>query len=182
MRFADSADDNDKLGGGTEKYKTKIAINSNGSCKWMAPAIFQSTCEINTKYFPFDDQVGHLNYGHRIIGNYGSLYKCELSCQAFERKWGWGWLPPSVSLWLIQVTCNGNEKPETSKLYHSRVITCKKTGKICLERTPLQKLDNYASEFNNVTMDVLTKSLEISILLHGWGHDSLCRSVSQNRS
>lgn len=86
MRFADSADDNDKLGGGTEKYKTKIAINSNGSCKWMAPAIFQSTCEINTKYFPFDDQVGHLNYGHRIIGNYGSLYKCVLSCQAFERK------------------------------------------------------------------------------------------------
>ena len=111
MRFADSADDNDKLGGGTEKYKTKIAINSNGSCKWMAPAIFQSTCEINTKYFPFDDQVGHLNYGHRIIGSYGSLYKCELSCQAFERKWGWGWLPPSVSLWLTQVTCNGNKKP-----------------------------------------------------------------------
>ena len=60
MRFADSADDNDKLGGGTEKYKTKIAINSNGSCKWMAPAIFQSTCDINTEFFPFDDQVRHL--------------------------------------------------------------------------------------------------------------------------
>lgn len=60
MRFADSADDNDKLGGGTEKYKTKIAINSNGSCKWMAPAIFQSTCDINTEFFPFDDQVCHL--------------------------------------------------------------------------------------------------------------------------
>lgn len=60
MRFADSADDNDKLGGGTEKYKTKIAINSNGSCKWMAPAIFQSTCDINTEFFPFDDQVRQL--------------------------------------------------------------------------------------------------------------------------
>jgi len=60
VRFADSADDNDKLGGGTEKYKTKIAINSNGSCKWMAPAIFQSTCDINTEFFPFDDQVRHL--------------------------------------------------------------------------------------------------------------------------
>ena len=60
MRFAGSADDNDKLGGGTEKYKTKIAINSNGSCKWMAPAIFQSTCDINTEFFPFDDQVRHL--------------------------------------------------------------------------------------------------------------------------
>lgn len=58
-----SADDNDKLGGGTEKYKTKIAINSNGSCKWMAPAIFQSTCEINTKYFPFDDQICTLRFG-----------------------------------------------------------------------------------------------------------------------
>lgn len=58
-----SADDNDKLGGGTEKYKTKIAINSNGSCKWMAPAIFQSTCDINTKYFPFDDQICTLKFG-----------------------------------------------------------------------------------------------------------------------
>lgn len=58
-----SADDNDKLGGGTEKYKTKIAINSNGSCKWMAPAIFQSTCDINTEFFPFDDQICTLKFG-----------------------------------------------------------------------------------------------------------------------
>ena len=60
MRFADSADDNDKLGGGTEKYKTKIAINSSGHCTWMSPAIFQSSCDINTEYFPFDDQVRHM--------------------------------------------------------------------------------------------------------------------------
>ena len=59
MRFADSADDNDKLGGGTGKYKTKIAINSSGHCTWMAPAIFQSTCDIHTEYFPFDDQVSY---------------------------------------------------------------------------------------------------------------------------
>ena len=57
MRFADSADDNGKLGGGTEKYKTKIVINSSGYCNWMAPAIFQSSCDVNTEYFPFDDQV-----------------------------------------------------------------------------------------------------------------------------
>lgn len=57
-----SAEDNDKLGGGTEKYKTKIAVNSSGYCTWMAPAIFQSTCDINTKYFPFDDQVCTLKF------------------------------------------------------------------------------------------------------------------------
>lgn len=75
MRFADSADDNDKLGGGTEKYKTKIAINSSGHCTWMAPAIFQSSCDINTEYFPFDDQVSHLKtvLGNLVIGNFNCV-------------------------------------------------------------------------------------------------------------
>lgn len=127
MRFADSADDNDKLGGGTEKYKTKIAINSNGSCKWMAPAIFQSTCEINTKYFPFDDQVGHLNYGHRIIGNYGSLY-VSLVAKLLNRSEAEDdcHLQSYSDSLRLHVMETRNEKPETSKLYHSRVITCKK--------------------------------------------------------
>lgn len=57
-----SADDNDELGGGTEKYKTKVAVNSSGFCTWMAPAIFKSTCDINTEYFPFDDQVCTLTF------------------------------------------------------------------------------------------------------------------------
>ena len=73
MRFADSADDNDKLGGGTEKYKTKIAVNSNGSCKWMAPAIFQSTCDINTEFFPFDDQVRRLLICMYLVKNLSLL-------------------------------------------------------------------------------------------------------------
>lgn len=58
-----SAANDDKLGGGTEKYKTKIAVNSSGYCTWMAPAIFQSTCDINTEYFPFDDQECTLKFG-----------------------------------------------------------------------------------------------------------------------
>ena len=76
MRFADSADDNGKLGGGTEKYKTKIVINSSGYCNWMAPAIFESSCDVNTEYFPFDDQVS------QAIKNLilGIGYKLRLTC------------------------------------------------------------------------------------------------------
>lgn len=40
MWFVDSVDDNDKFGGGIEKYKIKIVINFNGLCKWMVLVIF----------------------------------------------------------------------------------------------------------------------------------------------
>lgn len=82
MRFADSADDNDKLGGGTEKYKTKISINASGTCKWMAPAIFQSTCDVNIEYFPFDEQVKSRSV----------FFNCQLSNEGISvrEKFCWG--------------------------------------------------------------------------------------------
>ena len=61
LHFAGSAED--KLGGGTEKYKTKVMINSSGYNVWYSPAIFTSLCHIDTQYFPFDDQSCTLRFG-----------------------------------------------------------------------------------------------------------------------
>ncbi|XP_074621843.1 neuronal acetylcholine receptor subunit alpha-10-like isoform X2 [Acropora palmata] len=48
--------------GALEKYKTKIAISFDGNNSWMAPAMFQSICKIDIKYFPFDDQKCHMKF------------------------------------------------------------------------------------------------------------------------
>ncbi|KAK3699895.1 hypothetical protein QZH41_016559, partial [Actinostola sp. cb2023] len=63
VRFVASAEENDRLAGGTEKYKTHIKIVHNGAHSWYSPAMFKSTCNINTRFFPFDDQKCLLEFG-----------------------------------------------------------------------------------------------------------------------
>ena len=41
---------------GPEKYKTKITIGSNGTHRWLVPALLQSSCIFNVAHFPFDFQ------------------------------------------------------------------------------------------------------------------------------
>ncbi|KAL9973526.1 hypothetical protein ACROYT_G019995 [Oculina patagonica] len=48
--------------GALEKYKTKIALSYDGNNSWMAPAMFQSICNIDIKYFPFDEQQCHMKF------------------------------------------------------------------------------------------------------------------------
>ena len=48
--------------GALEKYKTKISISYDGNHTWLAPAMFQSICKIDIKYFPFDEQSCHMKF------------------------------------------------------------------------------------------------------------------------
>ena len=57
-----SADKGMDAAGALEKYKTKISISYDGNNSWMAPAMFQSICKIDIKYFPFDDQKCHMKF------------------------------------------------------------------------------------------------------------------------
>lgn len=57
-----SADKSMDAAGGLEKYKTKISISFDGNNSWMAPAMFQSICKIDIKYFPFDEQKCHMKF------------------------------------------------------------------------------------------------------------------------
>ena len=51
------------VAGGPNIYKTQIAMYPNGVHRWLSPAIFTSSCNINIKYFPFDHQVCSMKFG-----------------------------------------------------------------------------------------------------------------------
>ena len=57
-----SADKGMDAAGALEKYKTKISLSYDGNNSWMAPAMFQSICKIDIKYFPFDEQKCHMKF------------------------------------------------------------------------------------------------------------------------
>ena len=57
-----SADKDMDAAGALEKYKTKISLSYDGNNSWMAPAMFQSICKIDIKYFPFDEQHCYMKF------------------------------------------------------------------------------------------------------------------------
>ena len=47
---------NAKDGQFTHKYAVNCIIYSNGLINWLPPALFRTTCSMNVKLFPFDQQ------------------------------------------------------------------------------------------------------------------------------
>ncbi|XP_033120698.1 neuronal acetylcholine receptor subunit alpha-10-like [Anneissia japonica] len=43
--------------------ETSVSAYSNGIVVWNAPAIYRSTCKIDVRYFPFDEQMCVLKFG-----------------------------------------------------------------------------------------------------------------------
>ncbi len=41
----------------------KIVIRSDGVVIWANPALYKSSCDLDMKYFPFDDQKCSLKFG-----------------------------------------------------------------------------------------------------------------------
>lgn len=44
-------------------YHTNIVVKHNGSCLYVPPGIFKSTCKIDITWFPFDDQHCDMKFG-----------------------------------------------------------------------------------------------------------------------
>ncbi|KAI5711078.1 hypothetical protein M8J75_013835 [Diaphorina citri] len=44
-------------------YPTNVVVRSNGSCVYIPPGIFKSTCKIDITWFPFDDQRCEMKFG-----------------------------------------------------------------------------------------------------------------------
>ena len=45
------------------RYPTNIVVKNDGSCLWVPPGLFLSTCKIDITWFPFDDQKCELKLG-----------------------------------------------------------------------------------------------------------------------
>jgi len=44
-------------------FPTNIVLSSDGSCLWVPPGLFLSTCKIDITWFPFDDQHCTMKFG-----------------------------------------------------------------------------------------------------------------------
>nr|CAD7257722.1 unnamed protein product [Timema shepardi] len=56
--YATSADE-----GFDGTYHTNVVVKHNGSCLYVPPGIFKSTCKIDITWFPFDDQHCDMKFG-----------------------------------------------------------------------------------------------------------------------
>lgn len=51
-------------------YPTNVVVRHNGSCNYIPPGIFKSTCKIDITWFPFDDQKCDLKFGSWTYNGY----------------------------------------------------------------------------------------------------------------
>lgn len=47
----------------TVTIMTKATVSYDGKVTWQPPAIYKCYCNINVKFFPFDEQNCHLKFG-----------------------------------------------------------------------------------------------------------------------
>ncbi|GFR02361.1 acetylcholine receptor subunit alpha-type acr-16 [Trichonephila clavata] len=62
-----SADADEKFDG---TYHTNVVVRNNGSCTYIPPGIFKSTCKIDITWFPFDDQKCEMKFGSWTYDGY----------------------------------------------------------------------------------------------------------------
>lgn len=58
---------------------TKAVLHHNGKVVWSPPAIFKSSCEIDVRYFPFDQQNCFMKFGSWTYDGYQVILKAYFS-------------------------------------------------------------------------------------------------------
>lgn len=55
-------------------FQTNVVVDSSGSCLYVPPGIFKSTCKIDITWFPFDDQKCDLKFGSWTYSGWKVFY------------------------------------------------------------------------------------------------------------
>ena len=51
-------------------FQTNVVVKHNGSCVYIPPGIFKSSCKIDITWFPFDDQKCQMKFGSWTYDGY----------------------------------------------------------------------------------------------------------------
>ncbi|VDD74036.1 unnamed protein product [Mesocestoides corti] len=104
------------------RWKPNMILHSNGDVLWIPPAIFKTSCAIDVRFFPFDQQTCHMDLGSWTYTNnqikfYNNQTTIDLS--DYVANGGWDFLEAS-----------------------NRPISARVTFKIVLRRKPLFYITN----------------------------------------
>lgn len=58
-------------------YQTNVVVRNNGSCLYVPPGIFKSTCKIDITWFPFDDQRCEMKFGSWTYDGFQVWISCQ---------------------------------------------------------------------------------------------------------
>ena len=68
-------------------YQTNVVVSSDGSCLYVPPGLFKSTCKIDIPWFPFDDQQCDLKFGSwtysgwQVMNNFTNISEIYVSLE-----------------------------------------------------------------------------------------------------
>ncbi|KAI3384447.1 hypothetical protein SNEBB_001282 [Seison nebaliae] len=72
-------------------YKSNVVIYYYGAMLWVPPAIYKSSCYIDVKYFPFDEQVCEMRFGSWTFRakqiSFGKVKKVEVKDYHVSATW-----------------------------------------------------------------------------------------------
>uniref|UniRef100_A0A5K3EM91 Neur_chan_LBD domain-containing protein n=1 Tax=Mesocestoides corti TaxID=53468 RepID=A0A5K3EM91_MESCO len=132
------------------RWKPNMILHSNGDVLWIPPAIFKTSCAIDVRFFPFDQQTCHMDLGSWTYTNnqveikfYNNQTTIDLSDYVANGGWdfleGPGYLhfhaPPRYE--DLQLTHNVRYGRASNRPISARV-----TFKIVLRRKPLFYITN----------------------------------------
>ena len=48
---------------GLDQFQTRVVVNYDGKIQWMGPTVMRTSCQVDTKFFPFDTQTCRIKIG-----------------------------------------------------------------------------------------------------------------------
>lgn len=66
-------------------YPTNVVVKNNGTCLYVPPGIFKSTCKIDITWFPFDDQRCEMKFGSWTYDGFQVRKNTQRLCDSIIR-------------------------------------------------------------------------------------------------